>query len=184
MSDNFWQVEDLRQLLAAAEERVSGHERRRERALEMGGDEFEAALDDNDRLREENEKLKRFAVMTQKKHGREAERKQRALEAATSGLEERTEECTELRRRLEDEEATSRFLREDLTESKVRASALEKTCAALRSELSDARSGLDSWQEAERIRRQLNAELGHCVRELKILSDATDKLIKVSNNTG
>lgn len=144
------QLEELRLRLACAEDRLSGHERRHSLAGEMSRDDRESVLASNERLTEENDRLKKYAVLCQRRHKRESDTLVKEAEARAAEAGQRKAECDHLREKLAAEASTSRFLREDLTKNVARAAAAERRCGALEKELESVRDGADSRKETER----------------------------------
>ena len=79
----------------------------------MDGTKKEEVLARNDELKEENEQLKKLVHLTQKRHKKEAEKRDKDLESMAAELEERKKEGDKMREALEREvslEATDRAL--------------------------------------------------------------------------
>ena len=153
-----------------AEDRLSGHDRRKSLAKDMDGVEKEEVLARNDELKEENEQLKKLVNLTQKRHKKEMEKKSKDLESTAAELEERRKECDKVSGALEEQMTTSNFLREDLTECKAKIGALTRRSDALSTELDSARRGEQSWADLDGLYRSLaqgwipQSSLSECIQ--------------------
>ena len=172
-----FQLKEVRLRLKEAEGRLSGHDRRRSLAEDMGGLEKEEVLARNDELKEENEQLRKLVQLTQKRHKREAEKKSKELELVAAESEERRKEGDKMREALEQQTTTSNFLREDLTECKAKIGALTRRSDALSTELNSARKGEQSLADLDGLYRSLAQEMSRCLREIKSLSETTKQIV-------
>ena len=163
--------------MGEAESRLSGHDRRRSLAKDMDTSEKEEVLARNDELKEENDQLKKLVHLTQKRHKREADKNAKDLESTAAELEEKRKEIDKVSEALEEQTATSNFLREDLTACKAKIGALTRKSDALLTELDSAREGERSWADLDALYRSLAQELSRCLREMKSLSETTKQIV-------
>ena len=143
----------------------------------MDGTKKEEVLARNDELKEENEQLKKLVHLTQKRHKKEAEKRDKDLESMAAELEERKKDGDKMREALEEQTTTSNFLREDLTECKAKIGALTRRSDALSAELDSARRGEQSWADLDGLYRSLAQEMSRCLREIKSLSETTKQIV-------
>ena len=143
----------------------------------MDGTKKEEVLARNDELKEENEQLKKLVHLTQKRHKKEAEKRDKDLESMAAELEERKKDGDKMREALEEQTMTSNFLREDLTECKAKIGALTRRSDALSAELDSARRGEQSWADLDGLYRSLAQEMSRCLREIKSLSETTKQIV-------
>ena len=143
----------------------------------MDGTKKEEVLARNDELKEENEQLRKLVQLTQKRHKKEADKRDRDLESMASELENTRKEGDKMREALEEQTTTSNFLREDLTECKARIGALTRRSDALSAELDSARRGEQSWADLDGLYRSLAQEMSRCLREIKSLSETTKQIV-------
>jgi hypothetical protein len=106
-----FQLEDLRLKLLTAQSRLSSHERRKSLAMDMDESGKEEVLAKNDELREENERLKKYVCLVQKRHKKESEKRAKQMEEMASEAANRERENERLNEALEEQTSTAKFLR-------------------------------------------------------------------------
>ena len=143
----------------------------------MDANEKEEVLARNDELKEENDQLKKLVNLTQKRHKREADKTAKDLESTAAELREKRKEVERVSEALEEQTATSNFLREDLTACKAKVGALTRKSDALLTELDSAREGERGWADLDALYRSLAQELSRCLREMKSLSETTKQIV-------
>ena len=133
---------------------------------------------ERDEYQQENEGLRKVLAITQAKHKKELTKAKTELAKARESLRERTRALDETTAKSQEEAATNGFLREDLTETKGRAAALELQLESCRREIDALKQGQGQTLGLERHYRRLAKELDRCVGDLHSLSSVTKQLLE------
>ena len=144
----------------------------------MTEEDKENVLAERDELKDENKRLAKYVAITQRRLKKDGENYKLEIAEKSAKLTETKEELEDTLRELEDEKSTSRFLREDLTDTKMKVLTLEKRIESVTSELDEATKSDELTKQMEQYYTTLSREVINGVKDLQSISAVMTQLVE------
>ncbi len=136
---------------------------------------YEEALTTKDNLEDECKTLKNIILRSRKKHKEEIGRLSKELEDKTAEVLDSNRENDKLQRLLEEEQSTSRLLRDQVGATFVQLKEEKAKIQALEAGLAEANESCQ--QEKELLIAELSCDLDECVNKLQALTSVGHEVL-------